>query len=100
MAKKKFTIDNIDKFLEEIGYEWVDKLIYDPYVEDYKLAKLSSFDKDVQLYLKSLLTGQKKTMFASISNEKFELRVNSNKMDASNGWQDFLAEQKSKKASI
>lgn len=98
MAKKKFTIDNIKEFIKELGFEWIDKLIYDSNNQKYRTAKMIDLKKEnVKLLLKSVGKKQPFVAMATISNDEFAIFFGNSKMDASLVWKDFLLEQNDQK---
>ena len=97
MEKKNYTLEDIDNYLKELGFVWLDKLVYNPDTRRYRMAKPSNFNKDIFLLLKR---GKYDVlMLATISNSLFELRTDCNKMNASAGWIEFL-EEKNKQQEI
>lgn len=94
MERKKFTLDDIEKYLEEIGFIWKCKLIYNPNTDKYKTAQLANFNKEVFIPLKR--ANREMLMLATISNSTFELKSDNNRLDASDGWFEYLEEKKSK----
>ena len=88
MARKNFTLKDVEIYLEELGFTWQGRLIYDQNTRKYKTAKLTSFNKDVFMLLKRL--NRDCLMLATINNETFELRGESNKLYASDGWVETL----------
>ena len=94
MERKKFTLEDIENYLEEFGFVWKQRLIYNPDTGKYRTAKLVDFNKNVFMALKR---GSNETlMLSTITNSTFELRCDSNKLDASNGWFEFLEQKKSR----
>ena len=90
MIRQLFTIQDIKEYLEELGFEWKDKIIYDPNTSKYKTATLENFKKNVFLCLKNLINNQDTKLLATINNKTFELMMGANKIDASKGWNDYL----------
>lgn len=94
MRNKKFTIEDIEKCLEELGFEWAGRYMYDTRKKQYKHAKLSQFNgTPIFLYIK-----RKHYMLArvSISNDEFIISHEISKLDASLLWKDILEEKTQK----
>ena len=88
MQKRRFTLEDISAFLEEIGLQWPDKLLYDPNTRKYKKATITKFSKPVFVYLKK--NDQTMLMLATITNESFELRQDRSRLDATTLWAEYL----------
>lgn len=94
MNKRKFTLDDIENILEEFGFDWVNRMVYNPNNNKYKELKNNIFDgKPKFLSLKNVINNQRALMLAIIDNEKFILSADKYKIDASVAWQDYLAEK-------
>lgn len=94
MEKIKFTIEDIEKCFNELGFEWVDRYVYNTKNKEYERARMSHFKKSPTfVYLKNkccVLT------LVTITNEKFIIgHEHVEKLDASLLWNDIL-EDKSK----
>lgn len=91
MGKKKFTIDDIERCLKDLGFEWVERYVYNTKKKVYERAKISHFNGSrVFIYIK------KKNYYlipVTISNDKFVVGHYCEKLDASLHWQDLLAER-------
>ena len=94
MKKKNFTLDDIEKMLEELGFEWIERLIYNPNNDKYKELKINTFKKNKTpfLYLKVLINGNRALAMAEIDSEKFVLTINDCKLDASDAWIQKIAQ--------
>ena len=94
MSKKKFTIEDIDNFLEELGFVWNEHLIYNSKKRNYETLSRNTFNgKPTFLSLKNLNNKHKYFALVEISDEVFTLSINNNRLDASDSWQEFLAEK-------
>ena len=94
MNKKNFTLDDIDYFLDEFGFVWVERLIYNPNTNKYKQLKINNFNGVPKfLSLKNLRTGNRTLMLAEIDNKTFIMSADKYKIDASAAWEDYLNEK-------
>lgn len=90
MVKKNFTLEDVENMIEEIGFEWVDRLVYNPNNEKYKSLKSNSFKKPIFMSLKNKLNGLRVLAMAEINNETFILKWSSAKLDVSEDWKENL----------
>ena len=98
MNKRRFTLEDIANFLEEIDLGWPDRLIYDPNTRKYKKATITKFSKPVFVYLKK--KEQPMLMLATISNESFELSQGTSRLDATTLWNDYLVAKENKNVTL
>lgn len=92
MKKKKFTVEDIKSYLEELGFIWVDKLVYNQYNRKYKKATLKDFIGDpIYLYLQNKINNHVAKILVKIDNETFIIKQATSKMEASAGWNEFLS---------
>lgn len=94
MTKNKFTLQDIQDYLLELGFVWEDKTIYNPNTRHYKQAKLANFKQNVFLRMHQELTDRDVLMLGTINEETFELWFDHNKMVATSGWLEFLGNKK------
>ena len=89
MNKKIFTLDDIEKCLNELGFEWVDRYIL--IGKNYRYATLSNFTgKPVTLYLKR---NQYVLTSVTASNNTFIISRDNERCDATSIWLDILNEK-------
>lgn len=89
---KKFTLDDIQDFLESIGFTWMDKQIC--VNGKYRNAKIQDFKgKPVFLYLKMHVNSQYFLAKVDVTNTKFELNISTNTVKASSIWEEYLNEK-------
>lgn len=88
MNKKKFTLDDIEEMFEELGFKWVERLIYNPNTDKYKELKVNTFKKNKThfLSLKNMINGIRSLAMTEIDENTFIIRINDCKLDASDGW--------------
>lgn len=94
MAKKRFTLKDIQDYLLELGFIWEDRTIYNPNTSRYKQAKLANFEQKVFLRMHQELTDRDVLMLGTINDDTFELWCDHNKMDATRGWLEFIGNKK------
>lgn len=94
MEKKKFTIQDIEKCLNELGFEWIERYVYNTKNKKYETAKMSHF-KGTPTYVYIKNDRRKFLATVTIKNEEFIIE----KLDATSLWNDIL-EEKTQKASI
>ena len=97
MSKRKYSLEDIRVFLEEIGFIWQDKTIYNPNTRKYRVAKIESFNNNVVLCLTNMKTNQTSQLVATINKETFELWQNRNRINATEQWLEFLKEKENVK---
>ena len=99
MNKKNFTLEDVERMLEEIGFKWVDRLVFNPDKERYKELKNNTFNTKKPLFLsvKNLINGFRSLALVEVDNNTFVLRINDNKIDASKVWVEL---QQSMKAEV
>lgn len=91
---KRFTLDDIDYFLDDFGFEWVSRSVKDTNTNKYKQMKTNTFNgKPKFLSLKNLRGGNSILMMVEIDNEKFVMTADRYKIDASGAWKDYLKEK-------
>ena len=90
MARRNFTLEDVKNYLNELGFDWKDKMIYDANASKYKIATLESFNKNVFICLKNLFNNQECKFIATINNQTFELIQGTNKIIVSDRWIDYL----------
>ena len=94
MKKKKFTIDNIEEFLEEIGFKWIEKYVYLTKEKTYECATMNMFKmKPVYLYLMNKESNKKALPLVQITNDEFLIIQGESHLNASSAWASFLEEQ-------
>ena len=85
-----FTIVDIKNFLNELGFEWVDAMIYDS-LENYRTATRKTFQgRPVSLYLRNTKTKRCTPVPTTIKEDTFIIKHGGCKLDVSEDWVDFL----------
>ena len=98
MSKRKFTLDNIENFLLEFGFAWVNRMIYNPNTNKYKELKNNIFDGKAKfISLKNEINKQRVLMLVEIDDEHFVMSADKYKIEASEAWKEFLLENENKK---
>ena len=91
--KKIFTIDDIEEFLKELDFEWIDRYVYNTKTKEYERAKMSHFkDKPVFVYLKTLRNNRTSLVLITVTNHTFII----DKLDASMCWKDTIETKNTK----
>jgi len=91
MNKKNFTLDDIEYFLEDLSFIWLNRIVYNPNNNKYKELKLNTFNgKPKFLSLKNKINGNRILMLTEIGSETFILSADRCKIDASADWKEFL----------
>ena len=94
MQKKNYNLEDIENFLEDFGFTWVLRLVYNPNTNKYKEIKSNIFNgKPIFISLKNNINGKKTLMLAEIDNTTFTLTNDKYKIEASVAWQDYLNEK-------
>ena len=94
MNKKNFTLDDVEKMIELLGFKWNGRHVFDPNEEKYKKLKHNSFSIKKPLFLSLKNTRGILTLaLAEIDNTTFVLDFNGSKADASVIWQNMLLEK-------
>lgn len=92
MAKRKFTTENIKEYLLRLGFNWLDKTVYDAVTTNYRKFKESDYRKhSIILYLQNPM-GANFNALCEISETNFIVTIGNQKLNDSNGWQDYLNE--------
>jgi len=88
--KQEFTLDGIEQFLEDMGFRWLDKQVFDYEKNVYERAKMKHFKQPfVYVYLQN--ENDKKLLVAlHANNENFFLMLNNTKVDMSATWREKL----------
>ena len=95
--KKKFTLEDIQEFLEEISIKWIDKMVFDTHTNKYRRAMLKDFNPLItHLYLQTE-NGRKATVVAYISNDEFILKFSNAQVNMTKQWIERLNEKLSNK---
>ena len=85
MEKKKFTIKDIEKCLNELGFEWIERYVYNTKTKQYETARMSHFNVNpTYVYIKNNI--RKFVALVTIKNEEFIIE----KLNASALWTDIL----------
>ena len=90
----KQKLDNIEKVLEEnLGLDWVDRMVYNPANNSYHSACVFDFCDDRKTY--AYLRDTKKAYRAQVelNPTKFIIKMNGMTIDASAHWQELLQNQ-------
>ena len=90
MVKRKYTADNIKHFLEELGFEWLDKTIYDSQACKYRKFKCEDYKRHSLIFYLSAVNGNKFNALCEISETTFIISIGNQKLDDSLNWQDYL----------
>jgi len=94
MNKKNFTLEDIENMLEEFGFIWLERLVYNPNTNKYKQLKVNNFSgKPRFISIKNIKSNVRALVLAEIYNEKFVISSDKYKLDASEAWQDYLNEK-------
>ena len=94
MQKKNYNLDDVEIFLKDFGFEWLERLVYNPNTNKYKKARTNIFNGEpVFLSLKNTINGKRTLMLAEIDNEKFKMSAGTYKIEASLAWQEFINEK-------
>lgn len=88
--KKRFTLDDIDELLEEIGFKWLDKQVRNIENNKYESAAIKHFKQPTTYLLIECENGQKFLISAQINQEQFIIRFDKTKLDLSQDWVDKL----------
>ena len=94
MNKKNFTLDDVENMIEDLGFKWNERQVFNPNEEKYKKLKHNSFGSNKALFLslknpRGVLT----LALAQIDNTTFVLDFNGSKINASGLWENMLLEK-------
>ena len=97
MNKKKFTLDDVEKMIEDLGFKWNERQVFNPNEEKYRKLKHNSFDTNKPLFIslanaRGILT----LALAEVDNETFILNFNGAKANASEQWKKLLSKKQEK----
>ena len=91
MKKKNFTLDDVENMIEDLGFKWNGRQVYDPNEEKYRKLKHNSFSLKKPLFLSlETIKGDLTLALAEIDNETFILNFNGAKANASQQWMKLL----------
>ena len=95
MNKKNFTLEDVKKILEDFGFEWVDRLSYNPNNNKYEKIKTNVFNSKKQIFLslKNTKNYVLSLALAEINNKTFKLTINGSKIDITEEWAKLLEEK-------
>ena len=89
--KKEFTLDDIDQFLEEMGFKWLDRQVYNFCNDKYERADIKHFTQ--QPFACVYLENGKKTralMVLKVGADKFILKLNNTRADMTAAWVEYI----------
>ena len=87
MKKKNFTLDDVENMIEELGFKWNGRQVFDPNEEKYRKLKHNSFSLKKPLFVSiETIKGDLTLALAEIDNETFILNFNGAKANASEQW--------------
>ena len=94
MQKRNYTIEDIEKFLEDFEFIWENRIMYNPNKNKYFVSREKHL-KNKPIFLRLINKLNKKHMLAltEINNKTFVIRVADSKVDLSSLWQEFLKEK-------
>jgi len=91
MNKKIFTLDDVEKMIEDLGFKWNGRQVYNPNEEKYRKLKHNSFSLKKPLFVSiETIKGELTLALAEIDNETFILNFNGAKANASEQWKKIL----------
>ena len=91
MKKKNFTLDDVENMIEDLGFKWNGRQVFDPNEEKYRKLKHNSFSLKKPLFLSlETIKGDLTLALAEIDNETFILNFNGAKANASQQWMKLL----------
>ena len=87
MKKKNFTLDDVENMIEDLGFKWNGRQVFDPNEEKYRKLKHNSFSLKKPLFVSiETIKGDLTLALAEIDNETFILNFNGAKANASEQW--------------
>ena len=91
MKKKNFTLDDVEKMIEDLGFKWNGRQVYDPNEEKYRKLKHNSFSLEKPLFISiETIKGDLTLALAEVDNTTFILNFNGAKANASKQWEAML----------
>ncbi len=93
MNKKNFTLEEVEQMIEDLGFKWNERQIFDPKTEKYKKLEHNSFNSKKQFFI-SLINakGLLALPLAEIDNSTFVLKFGgATKIIASDQWKKLLS---------
>jgi hypothetical protein len=94
MAKRKYTLEDIKKLLNELDIEWIDCLVYNDETRRYTKATFSHFKGlGANLYLKNKKCNRAFVARTTVTNTEFVVSCLQGEINASNCWQKYLQEK-------
>lgn len=88
--KLDFTLDQIEEFLKDLGFEWNGRMIVDSKKEEYRRAQLKDFKKPVWLCLKNENKKEIIQALTFVDKETFKLLRMEFKANLSSAWKDYI----------
>ena len=90
MRKRIYTTDNIKEHLKNLGFVWLDKLVFDSKINGFRKITRTDLSKPmIMIYLQNPFEKNFKAL-CEISETQFVLKVGNQKLDDSIGWQEYL----------
>ena len=94
MNKKNFTLDDVEQMIEDLGFKWNERNVFNPNEEKYRKLKHNSFSLKKPLFLSiETIKGDLILALAEIDNETFILNFNGAKANASEQWKKLLSQK-------
>ena len=95
MFRRKFKVDYIEEFVDQLGYDWPDRKVYLRDEEKYRKGTRKRFNGEpIFIYIQDKQAKHYILTLARIDNEEFILFQGQNITDASSEWRQFIADKK------
>lgn len=95
MYRRKFKVDYIEEFVDQLGYEWPNRKVYLRDDEKYRRGTKKRFNGEpIFIYLQDKEAKHYILTLARIDNEEFVLFQEQKVTDVSSEWQQFIADKK------
>ncbi len=88
--KTKFTLDDIDELLKEMGFKWLDRQVCNCKNNKYERAAMKHFKQPITHLLLESENGARCLVFAFISNDEFIIKFDTTKINLSLDWVEKL----------
>ena len=95
MFRRKFKVDYIEEFVNQLGYDWPNRRVLKPEEGEYRKGTKKRFNGEpLFIYLQDKEAKYYILTFARVDNEEFILFQGDNIINASQRWQQFIADKK------
>ena len=88
--KTNYSVNDIETYLSELGFKWVDNLARDIATNKYFRVTIESLKNKMHIYLENSNTKIRSVVQLVVDNDHFIIKQGNNKLDMSKDWQDAV----------